>query len=76
MSADRWLAAINNIDLLNAILNADPDLCQNMNEMGYLARTSFQLDHNGATVAKWTLTEQGRNEVLQRYIARSSPVVH
>jgi hypothetical protein len=76
VSADRWLAAINNIDLLNAILNADPDLCNNMAEMGFIARVPFQLDHNEATVAKWTLTEQGRHEVLQRYITRSNPIVH
>ena len=76
MSADRWLAAINNIDLLNAIVNADPDLRDNMKEMGFIRLVPFQNDHNGATVAKWTLTQAGRQEILQRYITRSNPVVN
>jgi len=74
--SERWLAALNDIDLLNALLNADPDLTANMTEMGFIRRVPFQMDHNDATVAKWTLTEAGRNEVLQRYITRSKPVVN
>jgi len=76
MSADRWLAAINNIDLLNAIVNADPDLRDNMKEMGFIRLVPFQMDHNDQVVAKWMLTEAGRQEVLQRYITRSNPVVN
>ena len=76
MSADRWLDAINNIDLLNAIVNADPDLRDNMKEMGFIRLVPFQMDHNNQVVAKWMLTEAGRQEVLQRYITRSNPVVN
>lgn len=76
MSADRWLDAINNIDLLNAIINADPGLRDNMKEMGFIRLVPFQMDHNNQVVAKWMLTEAGRQEVLQRYITRSNPVVN
>lgn len=76
MSADRWLDAINNIDLLNAIVNADPGLRDNMKEMGFIRLVPFQMDHNNQVVAKWMLTEAGRQEVLQRYITRSNPVVN
>jgi len=76
VSADRWLDAINNIDLLNAIVNADPDLRDNMKEMGFIRLVPFQMDHNNQVVAKWMLTEAGRQEVLQRYITRSNPVVN
>jgi len=74
--ADRWLDAINNIDLLNAIINADPGLRDNMKEMGFIRLVPFQMDHNNQVVAKWMLTEAGRQEVLQRYITRSNPVVN
>jgi len=74
--SERWLAAINDLDLLQTMLNADPALCANMAEMGFIRRVPFQSDHNEATVAKWMLTEQGRQEVLQRYIIRSKPVVN
>jgi len=76
VSADRWLDAINNIDLLNAIINADPGLRDNMKEMGFIRLVPFQMDHNNQVVAKWMLTEAGRQEVLQRYITRSNPVVN
>jgi hypothetical protein len=76
VSADRWLDAINNIDLLNAIVNADPGLRDNMKEMGFIRLVPFQMDHNNQVVAKWMLTEAGRQEVLQRYITRSNPVVN
>jgi len=74
--SERWLAALNDIDLLNALLNADPDLTANMTEMGFIRRVPFQMDHNDQVVAKWMLTEAGRNEVLERYITRSKPVVN
>jgi len=74
--SDRWLDAVNNIDLLNALLRADPDLCANMKEMGFIVLVPFQMDHNNQVTAKWVLTDSGRNEVMQRYIIRSKPVVN
>jgi len=74
--SERWLAALNDLDLLQTLLASDPDLCNNMAEMGFIRRVPFQLDHNDQVTAKWMLTEQGRNEVLQRYITRSKPSVN
>jgi len=74
--SDRWLDAINDLDLLQSLLNADPDLRDNMKEMGFIRLVPFQMDHNNQVVAKWMLTEQGRQEVLNRYIARSKPIVN
>jgi hypothetical protein len=74
--SDRWLDAINDLDLLQSLLNADPDLRDNMKEMGFIRLVPFQMDHNNQVVAKWMLTEQGRQEVLNRYIKRSKPIVN
>lgn len=74
--SERWLAALNDLDLLQSLLAADPDLTGNMIVMGFIRRVPHQIDHNGAVVAKWMLTEAGRNEVLQRYITRSKPSVN
>jgi hypothetical protein len=74
--SERWLAAINDLDLLQTLLAADPGLTDNMAEMGFIRRVPFQIDHNDQVVAKWMLTEQGRQEVLNRYIKRSKPIVN
>jgi len=74
--SERWLAALNDLDLLQNMLAADPELCNNMAEMGFIRRVPFQMDHNDQVVAKWMLTEAGRQEVLQRYITRSKPIVN
>lgn len=74
--SERWLKALNDLDELQTLLNADPDLCENMREMGFIRKVPFQLDHNDAITSKWMLTEAGRNEVLERYITRSKPIVH
>jgi len=72
--SERWLDAVNDLDLLNSLLAADPKLCLNMLEMGFIRNAPFQLDHNNQTVSKWVLTEAGRNEIMERYIIRSKPV--
>ena len=74
--SERWLDAINDLDLLQALLNADPDLRDNMKEMGFIRLVPFQMDHNNQVVAKWMLTEAGRTEVMSRYIIRSKPSVN
>lgn len=68
MSRNRWLEAIDDQQLLNTLLEADPALCFNMAEMGFIIKLPFQLDHNGATVAAWVLTAQGRREIMERFI--------
>jgi len=74
--SERWLAAINDIKVLNSILDADPELAANMAEMGFVKRVPFQLNHNGATVALWDLTGAGRQEILDRYIRKAAPSVN
>jgi len=74
--SERWLEAMNDLELLNSLLAADPKLCLNMLEMGFIASVPFQLDHNNETTSKFVLTEAGRNEVLNRYITRSKPVAN
>ena len=70
--SERWVDAIDDLDLLQTLLAADPKLTLNMLEMGFIKSTPFQLDHNGETVSKWVLTKQGREEILGRYIIRSN----
>ena len=60
------LEALTDIDELNNLMNADPQLASNMAEMGFIRRSPFQLDHNNATVAKWIWTEYGKREMMQR----------
>ena len=74
--SERWVDAIEDIDLLNSLLAADPALCANMAEMGFIKRVPFQLDHNGNLCSKWHITGAGRKEILQRYIIRSKPIVN
>jgi hypothetical protein len=58
--------ALNDLDELNRLMDADPGLAANMAEMGFIKRLPFQLDHNEATVAKWGWTDYGRKEVVER----------
>lgn len=64
----RWLDALDDQELLNTLLNADPALRENMREMGFVKLVPFQLDHNGATEAQYVFTDYGRREVEQRYV--------
>jgi hypothetical protein len=74
--SERWLDAIGDLDLLQSLLASDPALCDNMAEMGFIKRVPFQIDHNGNSTSKWSLTEAGRNEIMSRYITRSKPLVN
>ena len=74
--SERWLDAINDLDLLQTLLNADPELCANMQEMGFIRKVPFQMDHNDQVTSKWMLTEAGQREVMERYITRSKPIVN
>lgn len=57
---------LDDLDELNRHMDADPALANNMREMGFIMKLPFQLDHNGATVARWAWTEHGRREMLSR----------
>jgi len=74
--SERWVDAISDLDLLQSLLNADPGLKQNMAEMGFIKIVPYQLDHNSQPTIKWVLTEAGRNEIMNRYIARSRPLAN
>ena len=60
------LSALSDLDELNRHMDADPALAANMAEMGFIKRVPFQLDHNGATVARWEFTEYGKREMMAR----------
>jgi hypothetical protein len=60
------LEDLEDLDELNRHMDADPELAMNMLTMGFIKRVPFQQDYNNATVAKWTWTDYGRSEMLQR----------
>lgn len=66
MSDSSWLDALDDMEELNNLLNADPALTFNMLEMGFIKKLPFQLDHNGATVSKYDWTEYGLKEMAER----------
>ena len=74
--SERWVDAISDLELLQTLLRADPALKQNMAEMGFIKPVPYQLDHNNQTTVKWVLTQAGRNEIMDRYISRSRPIVN
>lgn len=57
-------------DQLNAALDADPALLQNMLEMGYLKPGPFR-NHNGVYTCQYYLTEYGKRELQERDAARA-----
>lgn len=61
-----WLKALEDMEELNNLLNADPELKFNMEEMGFIKKLPFQLDHNGATVSKYDWTDYGLREMAER----------
>jgi len=60
------LEALADVDELNRLLAADPDLAANMAEMGFIKRVGFHRDHNENLTAKWEFTAYGREEMTQR----------
>ena len=61
-----WIKALDDMEELNNLLNADPGLRENMLEMGFIKKLPFQLDHNGATVSKFAWTDYGLREMAER----------